>query len=142
VFGAISSVVFVLTVGVIEHSVGDSSGVYSISQFTYWFAMKMTRDPGGYFFLSTPFLLTGIPCAYLAGRRGFPFALRVYIPTLAIVALIYHSGLSTSQRMLEQHAWTASELSSGLLPFECLPIVILLVIVVGVLRGRDVASQS
>lgn len=83
-------------------------------------------QPVATLFLVAPFVLLGWMAASLARERTLKRGLTLFTFGAMVLGLLYFSGHIGAEKAMRQQQWTAAALSVGLLPFQSIPIVILL----------------
>jgi hypothetical protein len=92
----------------------------------------------GSLMLFAPFIALAAISVGFIGKRGVPFGFGVFSLGLILLMALYWLGYIGSEEALLNRKWTAAALSVGLLPFQS--VVVLLVVLVGAIwasRGRS-----
>jgi hypothetical protein len=97
----------------------------SLHENLYYAAIQ----PLGTIMMAAPFLFLGWISASFAQRYKLSIAILLFFATFAVLVYMYFSGHMASEMCLLEKKWTASALSTGLLPFQSGSILLIVFIV-------------
>lgn len=92
-------------------------------------------QPTGSLMLFAPFALLGWMAASLAAKKTLVAGLFLFAGGVTVLGLVYFGGHVGAEQAIQDRAWTAAALAVGLLPFQSVPI-LFVILIVRLLVGR------
>lgn len=133
---------FYLTVGafVVAHIGFEIFARLWVERNTTWEAVSETLyysaiQPVGTVMLLAPFVLLGWMAGSLAWKQTFKGGTVLFVAGAVVLGLIYFGGHIGAEQAMQNRKWTAAALSIGLLPFQSIP-VLFVILVIRLLMGR------
>lgn len=105
-------------------SVGREPLSTALREAFYYLAIQ----PVGSLLLLAPFALLGWMAASLASKKSLHLGAILFCSGAFILCIMYLQGHLDAQQALQHSKWTASALSVGLLPFESVPVLALILL--------------
>jgi|GraSoiStandDraft_42_1057292.scaffolds.fasta_scaffold333757_2 hypothetical protein len=122
------------TVGIGVHSrmvIGEENYHHALSQHLYYAWEQLI----GTVLLLLPFLLLACIAADFSIKGSVGLGATVFVVGAVLLFVLYYKGYVDSEIAMKNKHWTAAALSLGLLPFESLGVVVLLLIG-GLIAGK------
>jgi hypothetical protein len=140
VYLTVSVVLFVLAnvgLGALSRmTIGGESYDYALSRYIYYAREQLL----GTMLLLSPFLLLGCMAAGFSIKRSVVHGSTVLVVGAVLLLVLYYKGYMDSEIAIKNRHWTAAALSVGLLPFQGLGVLALLLIGGLVARRRKNAK--
>jgi hypothetical protein len=140
VYLTVSVVLFVLAnvgLGALSRmTIGGVSYDYALSRYIYYAREHLL----GTMLLLSPFLLLGCMAAGFSIKRSVVHGSTVLVVGAVLLLVLYYKGYMDSEIAIKNRHWTAAALSVGLLPFQGLGVLALLLIGGFVARRRKNAK--
>ena len=117
----------VATVGFDVHSritIGGESYGHALSQHMHYAKQQLF----GTILLVLPFLLLGCMAAAFSTKRNAGHGAAIFVVGGVLLLTLYYKGHIDSEIAMRNKHWTAAALSVGLLPFQSLGVLVLLLI--------------
>lgn len=86
-------------------------------------------QPIGSMMLLAPFLFLGWMAASLAKKKTMKVGMLLFAVGVTILTVMYFKGHIGAQQAMLAHKWTAAALSVGLLPFQSIPVLFIMLVV-------------
>jgi hypothetical protein len=132
---ALAVVLFILaTVGFGVHSrmvIGGESYDHALSRHMYYAKEQIL----GTMLLLLPFVILGCIAAWFSTARRVGHGIPIFIIGATLLLFLYYKGHMDSEIAMKNKHWTAAALSIGLVPFQSLGALVLLLIG-GLLAGK------
>jgi hypothetical protein len=111
--------------------IGHSAAWEAVSETLYYAAIQ----PLGTVMLLAPFVLLGWMAGSLAKKQTMKRGNFLFVGGVVPLSLIYLRGHIGAEQAMQLHQWTAAAVSIGLIPFQSIP-VLAVVLVTRLLLGR------
>ncbi len=131
VLAGLSFIVLTLVLDVIARAAFGGEPIFSAAWQHLYYAVT---GPIGTMVLLLPFALLAWISGALANRNDFRHGLIMFGVGVALLAILYFVGYHDSAIAIAQRKWTAASLAVGLLPFESLPIILVVSVVYFIAR--------
>jgi hypothetical protein len=118
--------------------VQNSSIYQSLSEKLYYSAIQ----PLGTVMMVAPFLFLGWISANIAQKYKLSIAILLFFMILAVLGYMHFSGHMAHEMYMIEKKWTASALSTGLLPFKSLFVLFVFFIITRIFMHKIVAKKD
>jgi hypothetical protein len=130
----------VATVGFDVHSriaIGGESYRHALSQHMHYAKQQLF----GTMLLILPFLLLGCMAAAFSAKRNAGHGATIFVVGAVLLLALYYKGHVDSEIAMKNKHWTSAALSVGLLPFQSLGVLVLLLIG-GFIAGKPKTGET
>lgn len=130
----------VATVGFDVHSgitIGGESYGHALSQHMHYAKQQLF----GTMLLILPFLLLGCMAVVFSAKRNAGHGATIFVVGAVLLLALYYKGHVDSEIAMKNKHWTSAALSVGLLPFQSLGVLVLLLIG-GFIAGKPKTGET
>lgn len=117
--------------------VGRNTALEAVSEASYYAATQ----PLGTATLLAPFVLLAWMTGSLAAKKTLKSGMVLFSAGAVAISLLYFGGHMGAEQAMQHRKWTAAALSVGLLPFQSIP-VLLVILVIRLLVGRKRSEKE